>query len=82
MQPGKEQHFRGYAGRRDRRKDSQGSIECGDDQGQAAQQLKDAHRQPNFVGNRFQGRHGLLGMGELPHRAHHGMQGEKDLKHP
>jgi hypothetical protein len=34
------------------------------------------------VGNRFQGRHGLLGIEKLPHRADGGMQGEKDLKNP
>ena len=53
-----------------------------EDQGHAAKQLKDAHRQPISVGNRFQGRHSSLGIGKLPHRAHSGMQGEKDLKDP
>jgi hypothetical protein len=40
MQPGKEQHFRGYAGRRDRSQDGQGLIKCREDQAQAAKQLK------------------------------------------
>ena len=43
MQPGKEQHFNGYAGRRDRDQDGQGLIKCREDQAQAAKQLKDAH---------------------------------------
>jgi hypothetical protein len=82
MQPAKEQHFRGYAGSCDRSQDAQGFIECRDDQAQATKQLKDAHRQPNSVGNRIQGRYGLLGIGKLPYRAYGGMQGEKDLKNP
>lgn len=82
MQPGKEQHFRGDAGRRDRGQDGQARIERREDEAQAAKQLKDAHRQPYSVGNRLQGRHGLLGIGKLPHRAHNGMQGEKQLKNP
>lgn len=79
MQPRKEQHFRGYAGRRDRGQDGQALIKYRYDQAQAAKQLKDAHPQPDFVGNCLQGRHGLLGIGKLPHRANDGMQGEKDL---
>lgn len=61
---------------------ARGIIKCWEDQAQAVKQLKDAHRQPNSVGNRFQGRHGLFGIGKLLHRAHDGMQGEKDLKNP
>jgi hypothetical protein len=82
MQPAKEQHFRGYEGSCDRSQDAQGFIECRDDQANAAKQLKDAHRQPNSVGNRIQGRHSLLGIGKLPYRAYGGMQGEKALKNP
>jgi hypothetical protein len=62
--------------------DGQGLIKCREDQAYAAKQLKEAHRQPNSVGNRLQGRHGLRGIGKLPQRAHHGMKGEKDLKNP
>jgi hypothetical protein len=39
MQPAKEQHFRGYARRRERGKDGQGRIKCREDQAQAAKQL-------------------------------------------
>jgi hypothetical protein len=69
VRPAKHQHFRGYASRRNRSQDAQGLIESREDQAQAAKQLKDTHRQPNSMGNRIQGRHSLLGIGKLPHRA-------------
>ena len=58
MQPAKEQHFRAYAGRRDRRQNGQAPIERRQDQAPASKPLKYAHRQPDPMGSRRQGRHG------------------------